>query len=394
MLNSTKLDLIKKAADKEAFSNISEGITWLCSIKPSFGLSWKDVAEISGVLFGTTQKEKYFRQNFGDAVKLAEAEDDFEDKLLALKKERVKLSDERTQNNAYIRRLAREDTIKDIALEYARTMTPKKLLDIPAVVDAEAGAREAILSVSDWHYGMEIDNALNKYNPTICRERVAKLTQKTLQHCRAYKIKRLRFLNLGDLIAGRIHLTLRLESRFDVITQVMDVSEILAEQLTALSKDIHVDYYSCIDNHSRLEPKKTDSLELETLSRITDWYLKERLKDNPNIEFHENTYGADIISFSCKGHNIVAAHGDVDSPTAAATSLARLTQKTYQLVLLAHRHHFAADELNCTVILSNSSGMGTDEYSRRLRLSAEPSQNLVIVSEDNVVESIHRIVLK
>lgn len=394
MLNSTKLELIKKASEKEVFNNTAEGISWLCSVKTSFGLSWKDIAEVSGILFGTTQKEKYFRQNFGDAVRLAEEEDSFEDKLLALKKERVKLSDERTQNNAYIRRLAREDTIKEIALEYAKTMTPKKLLDIPAVVDAEAGSREAILAVSDWHYGMEVDNALNKYSPEVCRERVAKLTQKTLQHCRAYKIKNLRFLNLGDLIAGRIHLTLRLESRFDVITQIMDVSEILAEQITALSKELHVDYYSCVDNHSRLEPKKSDALELETLSRITDWYLKERLKDNPNVSFHTNDYGSDIISFNCKGHNVAAAHGDVDSPTAAATSLARLTQTTYQLVLLAHRHHFAADELNCTVILSNSSGMGTDEYSRRLRLSAEPSQNLVIVSEDNVVESIHRIVLK
>ena len=49
-----------------------------------------------------------------------------EDKLLELKKERVKLQDERTQNNAYIRRLAREDTIKEIALAYAEKMTSKK----------------------------------------------------------------------------------------------------------------------------------------------------------------------------------------------------------------------------------------------------------------------------
>lgn len=271
-------------------------------------------------------------------------------------------------------------------------MTSKKFLSIPAIVD-EPSTRDAILCLSDWHYGIEVDNALNRYNPEICKERVARLTAKTLKHCRAYGIKHLNLLNLGDLIAGRIHLTLRLESRFDVITQIMDVSEILAEMITELSSELKIDYYSCIDNHSRLEPNKNDALDLETLARITDWYLKTRLAANPNVKFNTNKFGPDIITFKSKGHNIAAAHGDKDSPTAAATSLARLTRDTYDLICLSHRHHFGADELNETVVLQNSSLMSTDDYAFRLRLSAKPSQNLVIVSEDNVTEAVHRIVV-
>lgn len=271
-------------------------------------------------------------------------------------------------------------------------MTSKKLLDIPEVVD-QPSKRDAVLCISDWHYGIEVDSALNKYNPEICKERVAKLTAKTLRHCQAYGIKHLNVLNLGDLIAGRIHLTLRLESRFDVITQVMEVSEILAEMLTKLSTELKIDYYSCIDNHSRLEPNKSDALDLETLTRITDWYLKSRLASNPNVIFNVNKFGPDIITFKCKGHNIAAAHGDHDHPTAAATSIARLTRDTYDMICLSHRHHFGADELNETLVIQNSSLMGTDNFAFRLRLSAEPSQNLIIVSEDNVTESIHRIAL-
>ena len=343
-------------------------------------------------MFGTTYKEGYFRHNYGDAVRLQQTNDQYEDKLLELKKERVKISDERTQNNAYIRRLAREDTIKEIALAYAEKMTSKKFLDIPKAIK-DTSNRDAILCISDWHYGIEVENALNSYNPEICRERVTKLVVKTLQHCRAYGIKHINLLNLGDLIAGRIHLTLRLESRFDVVTQIMDVSEILAEMIAALSSELKVDYYSCIDNHSRLEPNKTDSLELETLARITDWYLKTRLIANPNVEFKNNIFGPEIITLNCRGHNIAAVHGDTDSPTAASTSIARLTRDTYDLVLMAHRHHFAADELNETLVVSNSSLMGTDQYAFRLRLSAQPSQNLIIVSNDNVTEAIHRIAL-
>ena len=343
-------------------------------------------------MFGTIYKEGYFRHNYGDAVRLQQTNDQYEDKLLELKKERVKLSDERTQNNAYIRRLAREDTIKEIALAYADKMSAKKMLEVPNLID-EPSTRDAILCLSDWHYGIEVSNALNSYSPEICKERVARLTAKTLKHCRAYGIKHLNLLNLGDLIAGRIHLTLRLESRFDVITQIMDVSEILTEMITKLSSELKIDYYSCIDNHSRLEPNKSDALDLETLTRITDWYLRTRLVSNPNVRFNTNRFGLDIITFKSKGHNIAAAHGDKDSPTAAATSLARLTRDTYDLICLSHRHHFGADELNETVVLQNSSLMSTDDYAFRLRLSAKPSQNLIIVSEDNVTEAVHRIVV-
>lgn len=392
MLTESKVKAVKDAFEDKQFNTVEEGIQHLCSLKKDLALTWEDVAEVSASLFNTTWKEGYFRKNYGDAIRLQQDSDEFEDKLLTLKKERVKLSDERLQNNAYIRRLAREETLKEIAATVAESMTSKKLLDIPKVI-LDDSTRDAILTISDWHYGIEFDNALNKFNPEICRERVAKLTQKTIQHCKAYKIKHLNLLNLGDMIAGRIHLQLRLESRIDVITQIMEVSELLAEMITELSKELRIDYYSCVDNHSRLEPNKTDALELETLARITDWYLKMRLADNPNVVFKSNKFGPEIITFNCKGHNIAAVHGDNDTPTAASSSIARLTRSAYDLVLMAHRHHFAADELNETLVVSNSSLMGTDAYAFKLRLSAIPSQNLVIVSEDNVTESIHRIVL-
>lgn len=392
MLDTFRLNTIKEEYSQKYFEETSEGIAWLCSQKSAWGLSWQDIAQVSRELFGTTQKEKYFRDHYGDLAKAAEEVESLDDKLLELRKERVKLSDERTQNSAYIRRMAREETLKEIAATYAESMSTRKLLDIPEIID-EPSKREAILCLSDWHYGIEVDNALNRFNPDICRQRVAKLTSKTLQHCRAYGLRHLNVCNLGDMIAGRIHLTLRLESRSDVITQVMEVSEVIAEMLTRLSAELRVDYYSCTDNHSRLEPKKTDSLELETLSRITDWYLRSRLASNPNIAFHENPFGPDIITLNCRGHNIAAVHGDHDSPTAAATSLARLTKSVYDLVLISHRHHFGADELNETLVIQNSSLMGTDSYAFKYRLSAKPSQNLIIISDENVTESIHRIAL-
>lgn len=365
-------------------------------------ISYRDIADLMYDKFHYKRSASYYarhKDEFLCPVERTEAcaqDNDLspeEERILELKKERVKLSDERIQNNAYIRRLAREETIKEIALAFADKMSAKKFLDIPQEIK-DTSKRDAILCVSDWHYGMEVDNALNKYSPEICKQRVEKLITKTLQHCRAYGIKHLNLLNLGDLIAGRIHLQLRLESRSDVVTQTMEVSELLAEMITKLSSELVIDYYSCVDNHSRLEPNKNDSLELETLARITDWYLQSRLSNNPNVKFNVNKFGPEIVTLTTMGHNIAAVHGDNDTPTAASSSIARLTRATYDLVLMAHRHHFAADELNETLVISNSSLMGTDSYSFKLRLSAQPSQNLIIVSDDNVTESIHRIALK
>ena len=58
----------------------------------------------------------------------------------------------------------------------------------------------------------------------------------------------------------------------------MEISEILAQMLFELSNYVDVEYASTSDNHSRVEPIKSESLELESLIRITDWYLKERCK--------------------------------------------------------------------------------------------------------------------
>ena len=65
-----------------------------------------------------------------------------------------------------------------------------------------------------------------------------------------------------------------------------------------------------------------------------------------------------------------------------------------KILLTAHRHHFSADESNECLVVSNGSLMGTDSYAANLRLSSKPTQNLIIVSEDNVAQSIYRIIVE
>ena len=70
-----------------------------------------------------------------------------------------------------------------------------------------------------------------------------------------------------------------------------------------------------------------------------------------------------------------------------------MTEQHWDLLCTAHLHHFSCDEKNRTVVCSCSSLMGTDTFAKGLRLTATPSQNLIIVSKENVTEDICRIIL-
>ena len=157
--------------------------------------------------------------------------DDLKATLMEIKKERVKLCDERVQNNAYIRKLSREETLYEIAEKTAMIVGKQKFLPTANEMNVTEADCIGTLLISDWHYGIEFDNYFNVYNPEVCRARVANLVQDVIKIGKANNYKQLNVVNLSDLIAGRIHLAIRLQSREDVITQVMEVSEIVSEML-------------------------------------------------------------------------------------------------------------------------------------------------------------------
>ena len=369
-------------------------------------LTWQEIADIINEETDLSFSESKYRKNYRTYCKgveagarSAEGEDEIEsdpaiskliDAKINMQKERFKLSDERTQANAYIRRLAREETIKEIGLQAAREMNAKKMLE-PEMISENNGINSAILEISDWHLGLDFENYWNKYNLDETKRRVSLLRDKTIEKCLANNVKELYVVNLSDLIAGRIHLSIRLESRIDVISQTMLAAELVSEMLMDFAKYFEVHYYDCLDNHSRLEPNKKDAMDLESLARIIPWYLSERVGKFVNI--HQNNFGDDIITFETKGYKILGVHGDKDKPNVVVKNLTCMTHEHYDLVLTAHLHHFSADEQNETLVVSNGSLMGTDTYSANLRLSSKASQNLIIVTDDSVAEAIYRIVL-
>ena len=361
-------------------------------------LGWEDISNLCYKKYGVIYSRHWYSRRYRDYLlvptdNIAETDtDELSLKIRELKKARVQLSDERTQNNAYIRKLARDDTIKEIALAAVDKMSGKKLLPTYAKPRTNANSTsEALVLISDWHYGLDFEIPLNTFNNEIAKYRIQSLLDETIEYCVARDISTIHVLNLADLIAGRIHLTIRLESRIDTITQIIEVSEILSEFLNELSQYFEVHYYSCLDNHSRVEPDKAQSLDLESLSRITDWYLQARLKNN--VIFHGNEFGEDIITLNVLGHNIAGVHGHLDKPQKVIENISLITRKSYDLICMAHLHHFSMDEKSGCRIVCNGALVGADKFSSNLRLYSKPSQTIIIVSEDRVCEDIHIVEL-
>ena len=225
----------------------------------------------------------------------------------------------------------------------------------------------------------------------ICLDRLKTLRDEVIAKGKELKFTKLHVTNLSDLISGRIHMQLRIESRYDAVTQIMHVSEILAEFLSDLSEHFEIDYRDCLDNHSRLEPNKKESIELESLARIVPWYLENRLSNNKRINILYNTYADDIITFKVLGWEVVAVHGHKDTPGKIINNMIAATRKRNDLVLSAHYHHFSADEEHECMRVSNGTLMGVDTHSQDLRLTSKPSQNLIVANRDNVTEFICKI---
>lgn len=403
MQDKNSKDFLEKI-ETEAFAenDWKAALQYLGSVKKQYGITWQEIADYIALKYNVHRDESTFRRMYSSLREYTD--EDFCDdggelpsdyaQMDLLKIEQYKLKDMLTQNRAYLRAAARWDSIEEIVVEAAEKLNVGKPLLNPLPLNANKHIdKVGIACLGDWHYGMEVDSWLNKYNPEIARQRLSNYIKQVIEDGLFFDIKELFVLNLGDLIAGRIHNSIRYESRFDVITQIMEASEMLAEALTQLSQHFKIKYYACSDNHSRLEPNKSDAVNAESLCRITDWYLSTRLKNNANVEIMKNKFDEDIITFNVFSFKIAGVHGDKDQPRTVIEKIDLLTQQHYDLICTAHLHHFSSDEHCDTAVVGNGSLMGTDSYSKNARLHSRPSQNFIIVSKDNVIKYISRILV-
>lgn len=366
-------------------------------------LSWQEVADVCNrELFQEFTESKYRKQYQGLLKFLdialgehlsSDAITDLEQKKDELYAQQVRTRDKLREHRNNIRNQSRFDNLKDVVIESAEIVSEKQPFINPKAPRDISNKKLGVLLLSDFHYGITIDNFLNKYDKEVCVERIRKVVSETIEFAERMEVDDLKIVNLGDLINGFLHISTRIENEEDVITQIMEVTEILAEMINQLSYHFNsIEYIDCLDNHSRVNANKNLSIEEENFGRLISWYLKPRLKDVSSVKIIEDRFDDTITKFDILGEPAIAVHGHKDGVSKIVSNMTLLT-KTFPIAIFSSHihHHYEKDEMGIDLIV-NGTLSGTDTYAKEIRRTSKPSQKFLVYEKEN--GKVHRSATK
>lgn len=373
----------------------------ICAQKESSKLSWHKVAEIINDELNRHCDESTYRRKWGslkckstltptDIATNCEDNcvDNIRKQVDELFKIKKQVQDQRREYNKLRADDARIEHLHEEIIKAAKDLNlAKPLINEDKFYCVDGERHDAVLFLSDWHYGMTTDNLWNKYNIEVCEYRLAQLLSKTKAYCKLHNVTRLYIACLGDLIHGALKASIRIASEENTCEQLMHVSELLAEFINDVSEAVdEVYFYSTYGNHARTVQDKQDSIHADNMERIVPWWLKERLANNQKIHI-VNSDLYEFIYFEVLGHGIVAVHGDLERFDKLGTDMHMLFNKRYgidvEYVFSGDKHHMESNDVFGVENVMVSSLCGTDEYANSKRLYSKPGQTLCIFNNED-----------
>lgn len=311
-----------------------------------------------------------------------------------VKKERQKLSDERTDYQRSLREQARRESFLEVIERgLAAQITPLDYKETPVINNDE----DMIVCLSDLHAGIEVKNWWNTYDINILRSRLCKYIDEIKGIQAIHQCHRCELVLGGDAISGLIHPNLRLQNNENVIEQIKTAITYIGEFIAALQDSFsEIRVHSVSGNHSRLSPDKAEHLNGEELDALIPFCLKMKFAKNTSVVIHEDGYiDNSINSFVTRGGKLFyLVHGDKDTPSNAVKNLTLMTGTKPDAVLMAHRHHNAYDTQYGVKVIQMGCVVGTDDHCVDLRISGEPEQCVIITTRERTVKCLYDIGLK
>ena len=365
-------------------------------------LSWEDICDMLDLDMNPHElrKRSYGIKLYDDYLKNksidqapSDIQKDIDEKLIELKKERVKLNDLRTQVNKGLREQARFEDLLDLLRVEIRNLSNEKPLTNKSIptIDNVKHRSECVLALSDLHYGIDIDNSWNKFNSDIAKARMNHMVNNTIKYGKLHGCNICHVLITGDLVNNNIHLTSRLSNRENIASQTIGVSELISEAIHMLSKDFkYVTLNICDGNHDRIYLNKSDNDYNDSFIHIIREFIKLRCMDMNNLIVQDNKHGSELIELNVCGKKIIGLHGD---KIPAKATIPRLTTMFGKIdyVIRGHVHNSSQDSFGESKLITISSFSGMDEYAKHLGLSSKPSQKILILSTENDDDCIYDI---
>lgn len=361
-------------------------------------LSDYDYAELSKYAYGQEYSGDVARRMFYGskrtldyitANRIASIEDEsvlseLDQKMIDFKKEQQKFFDQRNAFNKVVRERTRQEELNEI-LEDAIKNGDLPSLDYERMI-IEPSDNDLLVSLNDIHYGIDVNNAWNTYNPEICAKMMRYYLDKIISIAEIHRSENCIVYNCGDNISGRIHLTIQIANRENVIEQVKGVSELIAQFLAELSKHFStVRYVSVAGNHSRLDTKENSPCD-ERLDDLVEWYLAARLQNFENIYIDTNSrFDSTMFITNIRGKTYCGVHGDFDNSPTKIAALQAMAQRPVYAILSGHKHHNAIDEVQGVKTIMAGSFLGMDDFCISKRIYGHPEQLVCVCDCDGIV---------
>ena len=364
--------------------------------------NWKEITPLVNTeLFGDDESQYRDESAYRKAVKYARdfyeagvfgnlSEDEYIKELQSQKqelaKEQVKVRDERNELNRIIREEARKESYKDQILrsisEYqCKPLSYDEYRNNISIVNTD---NDLIVSLTDLHTGLIIDNYFNKFNEDIFRDRLNHYLDKIFEIQLRHNSENV-YVILSEIVSGIIHNELRIESNQNLIEQFLTATNYISQFLSELSyrfNKVHV--YMCVGNHSRISPKKEDSLKGENIDHLAIPFLEAKLQNFKNVCFHKNDIEESIAVFYVRNNLVMSSHGDKDTPSNVVQKFTLLIGKQPSLVYLGHRHTNGLSTVYDTKVIQSGCLSGSDNFCMDLRLKNKPEQTISVVTENGL----------
>lgn len=314
----------------------------------------------------------------------------------AIYKAKRELYDQRREYNAILAKEARTEHLHGIIAEAANNLGNIKPLNIEKHFYDNPDDGEALVVLTDWHFGLVSDNIWNSFNIEILRDRVSTLVERTIEKIKRHQPRTLHVAILGDMIAGAIHASSRAASEEVTSAQLVHVSELLAEVIAELSNYVSFTFvYSTYGNHARTVSNIKDSLHSDNFEQIIPWWLKARFASRQDIEVVDSRY--EFIHMDICGYTVVATHGDLDggknAPILINTMFEKVHGKGIDYFVTGHEHHIESFENVGIEHIKCGCLCGADDYANTKRLFSSVSQTLIFFSRTEGRECIYNIML-
>lgn len=336
--------------------------------------------------YAYTEYTDYMEQKKFDNVS-QETLDEINEKLLEIKKERVKVRDERNLVNNKIRQMARKESFIDCIRDNIDNLALEKpMINKVSTNYMVSSGNDAVLMLSDFHIGITVDNYLNKYNLEICKSRLDTLYKKVVHYCNLNNVDVLHTVFLGDLISNEIHNILKFQNQLTLGEQLVTTSELVSELIFELSKKVkYVSVSMVTGNHDRSTIDKNDALDRDNYLEVIREFVKLRIKDLSNVAFIDNTHDDEITTMNIKGYKFAAMHGHNINRSKVSYQMNNVLDNMFDYILLGHFHQGEEHMQYKTKVITNGSLVGSDMYAKKLKLHTYPMQKLLMVNKEDGV---------